>query len=141
MSLLAVQIEFTKLVPRLIDQAFELGFDVTLGDAFRDPRVHGEVGVKMGYGHPKSNHKQRLAIDLNLFMNGVFYEGTDTHAGYFGDREARCGDRTQLLVDNYSAAFVAGFGDVLALSQDGTLRLQQDFERTTAGMLALSFGE
>lgn len=60
---------FAKLVPRLIDKAHELGFAVTLGDAFRDPRVHGHIGVKMGYGHPKSAHKHKLAIDLNLFLD------------------------------------------------------------------------
>lgn len=60
---------FARLVPRLIDKAHELGFQVTLGDAFRDPRVHGVIGVKLGYGHPKSAHKNKLAIDLNLFLD------------------------------------------------------------------------
>lgn len=71
-KLLKKQIEFTRLVPRLIDKAFELGYEVTLGDAYRDPRVHGAVGVKKGYGHRNSNHKQRLAVDLNLFKNGMY---------------------------------------------------------------------
>lgn len=79
MSLGDLQKEFARLVPRLIDRAHELGFQVTLGDAFRDPRVHGPVGVKMGYGHPKSAHKQRTAIDLNLFKDGVFLTSTDAH--------------------------------------------------------------
>lgn len=79
MSLFALQAEFTRLVPRLIDKAHELGFDVTLGDAYRDPRVHGALGVKMGYGHAKSGHKQRLAIDLNLFKDGKFLESTEAH--------------------------------------------------------------
>ena len=79
MSLLTTQIEFAQLVPRLLDYAFALGFDVTLGDAYRDPRVHGAIGVKMGYGHAKSNHKQRLAIDLNLFMSGVLIEDSSAH--------------------------------------------------------------
>jgi len=78
-SLLQLQIEFTRLVPRLVDKAFELGFAATLGDAYRDPRVHGEVGTRVGYGHPKSAHKQRLAIDLNLFRDGLFLEGTEAH--------------------------------------------------------------
>lgn len=70
---------FARLVPRLIDKLHELGFEATLGDAFRDPRVHGAVGVKLGYGHPKSAHKQKLAIDLNLFKAGVFQESTEAH--------------------------------------------------------------
>jgi hypothetical protein len=70
---------FAKLVPRLIDKAHDLGFEVTLGDAFRDPRVHGALGVKLGYGHSRSGHKQKLAIDLNLFKNGVYLSSTDDH--------------------------------------------------------------
>ncbi len=73
------QRRFAKMVPRLIDKAHELGFEVTLGDAFRDPRVHGALGVKLGYGHPKSAHKQKLAIDLNLFKGGKFLALTEDH--------------------------------------------------------------
>lgn len=79
MSLLHTQSEFARLVPRLIDKAYEMGFEVTLGDAFRDPRVHGDLGVKQGYGHPRSAHKSRLAIDLNLFQGGKFLPGTEAH--------------------------------------------------------------
>ncbi len=70
---------FMRFLPRLIDKAHELGFEVTEGDAFRDPRVHGAVGIKMGYGHPSSAHKVKLAIDLNLFKDGVFLETTEAH--------------------------------------------------------------
>lgn len=79
MSVLGTQSEFTRLVPRLIDKAYEMGFEVTFGDAYRDPRVHGAVGVKMGYGHPRSAHKLRLAIDLNLFKGGTFLPNTEDH--------------------------------------------------------------
>ena len=68
---------FAKYVPRLIDKAYELGYEVTLGDAFRDPRVHGDIGIKKGYGHAKSAHKQKLAIDLNLFKDGVYLPNTE----------------------------------------------------------------
>lgn len=79
MSLRKKQTEFARLVPRLIDKAFELGFEVTLGDAYRDPRVHGIMGVRKSYSHPKSAHKVRLAIDLNLFKDGEFLEQTEDH--------------------------------------------------------------
>ena len=79
MSLRKLQTEFAKLVPRLIDKAFELGYEVTLGDAYRDPRVHGSLGVRKSYSHPKSAHKIRLAIDLNLFLNGESQEGAEAH--------------------------------------------------------------
>ena len=47
------------MVPRLIDKALEMGYQVTLGDCFRDPRCD--------YGSKSSRHRVRLAIDLNLF--------------------------------------------------------------------------
>jgi hypothetical protein len=75
----AQQSAFARLVPRLIDKAFELGFEVTLGDAFRDPRVHGALGVKLGYGHRSSAHKEKMAIDLNLFKDGKFLDSTEAH--------------------------------------------------------------
>lgn len=79
MTLREKQSRFARLVPRLIDKAYGLGFDVTLGDAYRDPRVFGPVGQKRGYGHPNSAHKQRLAIDLNLFKDGEFLGSTEAH--------------------------------------------------------------
>ena len=69
MTLGALQRKFAREVPRLIDKAHELGYGVTLGDAYRDPRVHGEMGQKVGYGRANSCHKVRLAIDLNLFLD------------------------------------------------------------------------
>lgn len=41
-------------------------YRLRFGDAYRDPRVFGEVGVFKGYGASKSCHKSRLAIDLIL---------------------------------------------------------------------------
>jgi len=49
-----------------------MGYEVTDGDAFRDPRVFGRQGEKKGYGHKNSNHKIKLARDLNLFKNGEY---------------------------------------------------------------------
>lgn len=79
MTLFERQTQFTKLLPKLFTKAFELGFDVTLGDAYRDPRVFGPMGTRQGYGESNSNHKQRLAIDLNLFKNGKFLQATEDH--------------------------------------------------------------
>lgn len=79
MSLRQLQSEFAALVPRLIDKAIALGNDVTLGDAFRDPRAFGPIGKVIAYGHPSSAHKNRLAIDLNLFKDGQFLADTEAH--------------------------------------------------------------
>ena len=73
------QSKFALMVADLIRKADSMGYEVTLGDAFRDPRVHGEFGVKRGYGAARSFHKLRLAIDLNLFRDGIYLEGTEHH--------------------------------------------------------------
>lgn len=76
---------FSRLIAELILWAYEEGYQVSLGDAYRDPRVHGEMGEKRGYGHPWSNHKRRLAVDLNLFddIDGDgdedFLQDTESH--------------------------------------------------------------
>jgi hypothetical protein len=74
------QRKLTRLLPRLLDKAHELGYEVTLGDAYRDPRVFGRVGERQGYGNPNSNHKRRLAFDLNLFKDGQYLTRTSDHA-------------------------------------------------------------
>jgi hypothetical protein len=70
---------FMRQVPRLIDKAHDLGFEVTLGDGYRDPRSHGQIGERIAYGAPYSCHKSRLAIDLNLFLNGEYLKHTEDH--------------------------------------------------------------
>jgi hypothetical protein len=73
------QRRFSLAVAKLILKAYEMGYEVSLGDAYRDPRLHGEMGVGKGYGRPSSTHKLRLAIDLNLFKDGVYLPNTSDH--------------------------------------------------------------
>lgn len=80
MTLRERQSAFAKAAAELILHAYSLGYEVTLGDAYRDPRLFGEMGTKKGYGAPKSFHKLRLAIDLNLFKDGRFCTSTEDHA-------------------------------------------------------------
>jgi hypothetical protein len=70
---------FMRLLPGLLDRAHELGYEVRGGDLFRDPRVFGQLGESKGYGHRKSGHKLKIAIDLNLFKDGHFLSGTEDH--------------------------------------------------------------
>lgn len=79
MTLAEKQKAIVKMLAKLIIYATEHGYELTLGDAFRDPRVFGPMGGQMGYGAKNSNHKQRLAIDLNLFKNGQYLTKTDDH--------------------------------------------------------------
>lgn len=59
------QVAFVRAKGKLIAYAESKGIELTDGDAYRDPRLHGEMGVKLGYGAARSNHKNRLAQDFN----------------------------------------------------------------------------
>ena len=78
-SLRERQSEFASKVPLLINKALALGYEVTLGDAYRDPRLHGNFGERKGYGESKSFHKLRLAIDINLYKEGKYLTKTEDH--------------------------------------------------------------
>ena len=71
MSLRAKQHRFVKMVAKLILWAYDQGYTLTFGDAYRDSRC--------GYGHPMSLHRDRLAIDLNLFKDGRYLKKTEDH--------------------------------------------------------------
>ena len=70
---------FTHHIGLLIQYAYGCGFELTVGDAYRDPRVFGAVGAKQGYGRRESNHKVRLAMDFNLFKDGKYLDKTEDH--------------------------------------------------------------
>lgn len=59
------QVAFVRAKGKLIAYAESQGIELTDGDAYRDPRVHGEMGEKFGYGAARSVHKLRLAQDFN----------------------------------------------------------------------------
>jgi hypothetical protein len=93
MGLITKQSDFARLVASLLTRAFEMGYQVTLGDAYRDPRVHSAFGVVGGYGRSKSCHKLRLAIDLNLFKDGKFLSTTEDHrplGEWWAEQDPRC---------------------------------------------------
>jgi hypothetical protein len=68
---------FTRLVGELIAWAYQHGYELTFGDAYRSPE-QAALNAKAGSGIANSLHSQRLAIDLNLFINGTYQ--SDSHA-------------------------------------------------------------
>ena len=68
MTLGQKQRKFTKMVGMLIQYAYFKGYELSLGDA------HATDGHKVG-----SLHYSRLAIDLNLFRNGVYLREAVDH--------------------------------------------------------------
>ena len=66
------------MVPRLIDKAINLGYEVILGEAQRSPEEAKRL-AKLNKGIMDSLHIIKLAIDLNLFKNGVYLKKTEDH--------------------------------------------------------------
>ncbi len=71
MKLSEKQAVFAVMVARLILWADEHGFRVTFGEAYRTPE-QAALNAKKGSGIANSLHTQRLAVDLNLFVNGDY---------------------------------------------------------------------
>ena len=62
-ELLLLKQKFVRLLPRLIDFAYEQGWALTLSD----------LGNQQGLIHMNNSlHELGLAADLNLFLNGVY---------------------------------------------------------------------
>jgi len=78
MTLREKQSLFASLIPRLIEHAQELGFEVTLGEAYRSPEEAARL-AKLGKGIKDSLHTLKLAIDINLFRDGKYLPNTSDH--------------------------------------------------------------
>ncbi|WP_413502319.1 M15 family metallopeptidase [Serratia proteamaculans] len=71
MTLSEKQQLFTKLITQLILWADEKGYRLTFGEAYRTPE-QAALNAKKGSGISNSLHTKRLAVDLNLFINGKY---------------------------------------------------------------------
>jgi hypothetical protein len=71
MTLRQKQSLFVRMLARLIIFAYDNGYELTYGDAYRDPRCP--------YGKKTSLHKKRLAVDFNLFKEGKWLQKTEDH--------------------------------------------------------------
>jgi hypothetical protein len=68
---------FAKLVAQLITWAYAHGYEFTFGEALRT-QAQADANAGTGAGISNSLHLIKLAIDLNLFLAGVYQ--TDTQA-------------------------------------------------------------
>ncbi|MES2136978.1 MAG: M15 family peptidase [Pseudomonadota bacterium] len=78
-ALLALQFQFPRLVAALITQAAAMGYDCTLGEAWRTPE-QAAIYAAEGKGIAHSEHCNKLAIDLSLFKYGVYLTDTAAYA-------------------------------------------------------------
>ncbi len=77
MNLGQEQRQFTQLVGKLITWAYAHGYELTFGEAYRTPE-QAALNAAKGSGISNSLHTKRLAVDLQLFIAGVYQ--TDTEA-------------------------------------------------------------
>ena len=78
MTLSEKQRFFTMLVGVLIEKAYDMGYELTFGDAYRSPEM-AAIYAKQGKGIKNSLHTKRLAIDLNLFKNGEYQMDSEAY--------------------------------------------------------------
>lgn len=71
MTLSEKQCIFTLNMGKLIIWTYAAGYELSTGDAYRDPRL-AELNAQQGKGIANSLHSRRLAIDFNLFKDGVY---------------------------------------------------------------------
>lgn len=66
------------MVAALIVTARQMGYEVTLAEAYRPPET-AKLYAQQGRGSAKSLHTKRLAIDLNLFRDGRYLRSNKAH--------------------------------------------------------------
>lgn len=72
---------FAQNVARLILKMNESPYSCTLGEAYRTPE-QSRLNAKTGTGIKNSLHCKRLAVDLNLFLSGVYCADTESHRSF-----------------------------------------------------------
>ena len=77
MTLNERQFRFTQMVADLIRWSYIHGFDLTFGEAYRTPE-QAKLNAQKSIGIVNSLHCKRLAIDFNLFKDGIYQ--TDSEA-------------------------------------------------------------
>ncbi len=79
---LSNQVEFTYDVSRLIDWAYDNGYGLSFGEAWRSQETQ-EIYYEQGKTKTlNSKHKERLAVDFNLFIGDGYFKYTDNPEDY-----------------------------------------------------------
>lgn len=78
MTLSEAQRAFALQAAKLIVHIYEVGYEVSLGEAWRSPET-AAANAKAGTGIVNSLHIKKLAIDLNLFKDGIYLSTSEAH--------------------------------------------------------------
>jgi len=101
MTLGELQRRFLPLVAKLIDYAYAQGYELTAGELYRSPE-QAALNAQHHTGIANSLHTLRLAVDLQLFKDGIyltdsaaykplgeFWKTLDPSAAWGGDFKTR----------------------------------------------------
>lgn len=77
-NLLQKQKRFAAMAAELIRKANQMGFGVTLGEAWRTPE-QAKLNAQKKTGIKNSLHCDRLAIDINLFADDVYLTNSESY--------------------------------------------------------------
>ena len=72
------QSRFARSVPLLLQYMTALGYEYTLGEAWRT-QAQANANAASGAGISNSLHIERLAIDINLFKDGMYLADSESH--------------------------------------------------------------
>ena len=78
MTLREKQSAFALRVGKLILKAYDLGFELAFGEAERPPEV-AKYYASIKKGSATSLHISKLAVDFDLFKDGVFQRKTEAY--------------------------------------------------------------
>lgn len=77
-TLSEMQRKFVPLVAKLVEWAYANGYELTFGEAWRTPE-QAKLNAASGAGIVHSLHIDRLAIDINLWKDGVWQQDSAAH--------------------------------------------------------------
>lgn len=72
------QSRFARSVPLLLQYMTALGYEYTFGEALRT-QAQATANAASGAGISNSLHLERLAIDVNLFKDGIYLSDSESH--------------------------------------------------------------
>lgn len=115
MTLAEKQQAFALLVGMLICETYSRGWALTFGETYRSPEEAARL-AKAGLGIKQSLHTKRLAIDLNLFIDGKYQ--TDS-AAYEPLGEWWEAQSTEHIVCAWGGRFSRPDGNHFSVEHDG----------------------
>ena len=78
MTLFEKQVAFAQTIAKFLNRLDELGYQVTLGEAYR-PKEIAQMYADQARGIANSLHCLRLAFDLNLFKDKKYLTKTEEY--------------------------------------------------------------